>query len=232
MRPGKRLLSTRPTEKAGVRAVQALFEDAGYIFQPVELGNDIGKDACVDLAEAGQFTGAMVALQIKSGVSYRQGDNYKIPCNADDRAVWRGSSVPICGMVHDPDAGSVHWADLTTWARRQSEEESGSYCPVPRENLLSALTLSTWVSRVRTQLEAHVSPPVLDLMSGGGTRQVAAIYDCFALGRTDEGPSCSYARRCAGWSTWRPPGQQSRSFRLRLLTPMSCGRTRTGCPTK
>jgi Domain of unknown function (DUF4365) len=74
--------------------VRALFEDANMPFQEVELGNDIGKDAYVDISDRGRFAGAMIALQIKGGISYRRGDDYKVPCDADDRAVWRGSSVP------------------------------------------------------------------------------------------------------------------------------------------
>jgi hypothetical protein len=37
------------TERAGVNAVQALFDKCGYVFQPVALDNDFGKDAYVDL---------------------------------------------------------------------------------------------------------------------------------------------------------------------------------------
>jgi hypothetical protein len=35
----------RKTERAGVNAVQALFDKCGYVFQPVALDNDFGKDA-------------------------------------------------------------------------------------------------------------------------------------------------------------------------------------------
>ena len=39
----------RKTERAGANAVQALFDKCGYVFQPVALDNDFGKDAYVDL---------------------------------------------------------------------------------------------------------------------------------------------------------------------------------------
>lgn len=186
MPAGKRLLATRPTEKAGVRAVQAIFEDANLIFQHVDV--DIGKDAYVDVAEAARFTGTMVALQIKSGTSYRRGDDYKIPCDADDRALWGGSTIPIYGMVYDPERQTVHWVDLTEWARGLPAQEKPSYCPVPRENLLNAQTLPFWVARVRARGERQVSPPVLDLMSDDVRRQLAAVSECFALGRSDPRP--------------------------------------------
>jgi hypothetical protein len=175
----------RPTENAAVRAVQAIFENGNLPFQEVELRNDLGKDAYVDLAEDGVHRGDMVALQIKGGLSYRDGDDYKVPCTPNDRAVWRGSSIPIYGMVHDPESDEVHWADLSTWARALPVDTTASYCPVPRDNRLDKYSLGGWAARVRRQLRAQVDPPVLNLASKDLRKQGAAIYDCFALGRRD-----------------------------------------------
>ena len=95
---GKQGRRNRETERKGVRAAQAVFEDADYLFQLVDLANDIGKEAYVDLAESDRFAGQMIAVQVKAGEKYRSGQEYKIPCNADDVAVWRGSLVPIVGL--------------------------------------------------------------------------------------------------------------------------------------
>ena len=96
------LLNTRPMERAGVRAVAKIVEDANFTFQEVDRGIDIGKDAYVDLQErSARMAGAMVALQIKSGPCYGRKDDYKVDCTADDRAVWAGSPVPVFGMVYD-----------------------------------------------------------------------------------------------------------------------------------
>lgn len=87
-------------------------------YQEVDLGNDIGKDAYVDLAQNDRFTGEMIAIQVKSGEKYRSGQNYKIPCDANDIAVWRGSLVPIVGVVYDVGAKTLRWVDLSEWATR------------------------------------------------------------------------------------------------------------------
>ena len=189
MAAGKKLLNTRPTERAGVRAVGKIFEDANFTFQEVDRGIDIGKDAYVDLQEpSGLMSGAMVALQIKSGPSYRHNDDYKVDCTANDRAVWAGSPVPVFGMVYDQDADTVHWVDLTAWARELSPGETSSYCVVPRQNLLNEHTLPFWTEGVLRQLKAQADPPALRLMSEDPQMQRAAISDCFALGRHDARP--------------------------------------------
>ena len=184
---GKKGRSNRPTERKGVRAAQGLFEDAGFLFQEVDLANDIGKDAYVDLAENDRFAGEMIAIQVKSGEKYRSGQNYKVPCNANDAALWRGSVVPIIGIVYDLDAGTLHWADLTRWAKQQSKNPPAS-CPVPRENLLSQPTLDVFVRLMRSRLREFAEPPVLDLVAEDATVQARAVWDCWALGRRDPRP--------------------------------------------
>jgi hypothetical protein len=184
---GKKGRSNRQTERKGVRAAQGLFEDAGFLFQEVDLANDIGKDAYVDLAENDRFAGEMIAIQVKSGEKYRSGRDYKVPCGANDAAIWRGSVVPIIGIVYDLDAGTLHWADLTEWAKAQSAIPPAS-CPVPHENLLSKSALDSFVGKMRRRLREFAEPPVLDLAADDVTAQVRAVWDCWALGRRDARP--------------------------------------------
>jgi Domain of unknown function (DUF4365) len=181
---GKKGRRNRVPEKKGVRAAQGLFEDAGFLFQIVDLTNDIGKDAYIDLAEDALFTGEMIAVQVKSGESYRNGEDYKVPCTTDDVAIWRGSPVPIIGIVHDEDSGALHWTDLTAWAKSQSASPP-SYCPVLRDDLLSPNTLDSFVVRMRSRLRELGDPPVLNLGSEDPGEQARAAWDCWALGRRD-----------------------------------------------
>ena len=185
---GKQGRANRVTEKAGVRAVQAIFEDGGCLFQPVDLAEDIGKDAYVDLTEDREhFTGSLIAVQVKSGASYKDGDNYKVPCKTADIVVWRGSTVPIYGMVYDPERGTVHWENLTAWASALDEGDFPSFCPVPASNFLSNETLPLFVKQVRFHIERS-QPRVLDLASGDPIKQMGAVSDCLAFGRSDARP--------------------------------------------
>jgi Domain of unknown function (DUF4365) len=182
---GKKGRANRTIERAGVRAAQKVFENAGFLFQEIDLANDIGKDAYVDLAQGGIFGGDMVALQVKSGEKYRRGDDFKVPCDANDVAIWRGSLVPIVGVVFDMSAETLHWADLTAWAQDQSTTRPGTFCPVERANVLSAETLDAFVAVMRRRLRDLTNPAVFDLAADDALAQRRAVYDCWAVGRRD-----------------------------------------------
>lgn len=176
----------RVVERAGVNAARSLFEAAELVFTEVPRDNDIGKDAYLDLDRDGVFVGEMVALQIKSGDSFRRGYDFKVPCDADHRALWRGSAIPIYGLVHVPGEETLYFANLTAWARDLAPDQSPSFCPVPKESRLNAETLPWWVAEVRRELAGQPFPsPVLDLMAADGLHQASAVLDCLAIGRTD-----------------------------------------------
>jgi hypothetical protein len=178
---GKRTSSNRPTEKVGIRAATAVFENAGMIVQPVDGANDIGKDLYVDLAVDGVFTGDLIALQVKSGVSYRRGSGYRIPCSGDDLALWAGSSVPIFGTVYDPDRERLCWINLTGWARAQPLGQAPKGADVAGIWVLDARTVSSFVREARAFLAAAGPPALLALVEDDVQRQRAAISDAFAL---------------------------------------------------
>lgn len=93
--PGKRSRPGRTAERSAIRAVTAVFEDAGMVVQEVDTANDIGKDLYVDLAQDGRFTGELIALQVKAGRSYRaRNGSHRLRASADDRDLWANSSVP------------------------------------------------------------------------------------------------------------------------------------------
>lgn len=184
--PGKRVRQNRPTERAAVRAVTAVFEDANMLVQPVDGAIDIGKDLYVDVTEESRATGEVIAIQVKGGESYQRPTGSSFSCTDDDLVFWAASTVPIFAFVHDPESGRLPWINLTSWARAQigknppprTVELDGAYS-------LSAATLPRFVAEARDFLRASGSPVLLDLASGDPMIQQAAVYDAFALGRTD-----------------------------------------------
>lgn len=182
----KRVRPNRPVEQAALRAVQAVFEDANQIFQPVLGGNDIGKDAYVDIVDDNEVTGDVIAVQIKGGESYRRSNGYVIPCKDADRELWRSSSIPVFGIVHD--AGRMHWTNLTAWARALSNDSRPAAAPVDPSFIFDGQRLSSFLAEARSFLSASGPPALIDLASDDPSRQRAAIVDSFGLARNDARP--------------------------------------------
>jgi hypothetical protein len=182
----KRVSKNRPAEKAAIRAVRDLLEDANHIYQPVLGSDDIGKDAYVDIIEDDEVTGDVIALQIKGGKSFRRSRGYAIPCGPKDRELWRTSSIPVFGIVHDD--GRLYWTNLTAWARALGDDERPPSAPVDATFTLDARRLSGFLTQARAYLRADGPPALIDLASSDPLRQRAAVIDAFGLGRSDARP--------------------------------------------
>lgn len=172
-------------ELAGVRAVLGVFDDAGMVTQTVDGANDIGKDLYVDLAENGVITGYLIAIQVKSGHSYRRANGYAIPCSEEDVSLWKATSVPIFGIVFDPDSNSLHWTNLTAWARGLNADRIPSSAPVESTWSLSKRTLSDFVGHAKDFIDAAGPPALIGLCDDDPNVQVNAVGDAFVLGRND-----------------------------------------------
>lgn len=174
----------RKIGREGVNIARLLFEEWSCVFQEVDLQNDFGKDAYVDIGEAGKVTPLCAALQVKSGVSYRTAaGEYFIPVNkhAD---VWRRSTIPVFGLVFDPDDRLMRWIDITGYLRANPDQNSGNI-PVSRDAILTETSLR---AEFRAALAAYAAGGFGTLMLNlleAGPLQMAAVYDAWALGRFD-----------------------------------------------
>jgi len=176
--------TTHAVSREGVNAVQALFESGGCVFQEVAQQNDIGKDAYVDIPQEGLVTGTCAALQIKSGESFRasHGDYFITVGKHSDS--WRGSTVPVFGLVYDPSDRLLRWADLTGYLRAHPQQFGGSI-PVPRNMILDGRSLFGEVRSAVSECAAGGRGSIaLDLLSPGAL-QAEAVFDAWALGRHD-----------------------------------------------
>ena len=179
-----RLQSQSTTAKGGVNAVRTFLEHYGCVFQEVAQQNDFGKDGYVDIGERGVVTFLCAALQIKSGTSYRtaKGD-YFIP--VDSHAdTWRKSTVPVFGLVYNPEDGLIRWVDLTGYLRAHPELTGGSV-PVSGRHVLDAISLrGAFKAALKVYASSESGVLVLNLLSPGPL-QTDAVYDAWALSRSD-----------------------------------------------
>lgn len=176
--------SIRITSRDGVNAARQLFEHHGCTFEEIGQQHDFGKDAYVDLADEFGITALCVALQIKSGESYRtsRGD-YIVPVG-NHSEIWRRSTVPVFGIVYDPADSQIRWVDLTGYLRAHPEQLDGSI-PVSGRQTLDQLSLrGAFTNAVRAYVARGAGDLTLNLLSPDPF-QTGAVYDAWALSRSD-----------------------------------------------
>ncbi len=171
------------TSDDGVNAARTFFGHNRCKFQEVDLRSDIGKDVYVDVATNGVVSYLCVALQIKSGTSYRtaKGD-YFIPV-ANHAESWRLSTIPVFGIVYDPDDALMRWVDITAYLRAHPRQVGGSI-PVSRDAVLTVASLAGEFTDALVPYVGKFGTIALNLLTGGDL-QMDALYDAWALGRFD-----------------------------------------------
>jgi hypothetical protein len=174
----------RMISREGVNAIQAFFESNGCAFHEVPQQSDFGKDAYFDFGENGVVSFLCAALQIKSGTSYRTAKrDYFVP--VDDHADnWRNSTVPVFGLVYDPDDRQIRWIDITGYLRACPDQKSGSI-PVPSDVILDPIGLRTEVKAALTRYAAGGFGGLMLNLLSPLPLQTDAVYDAWALGRFD-----------------------------------------------
>ncbi|MBK9375643.1 MAG: DUF4365 domain-containing protein [Holophagales bacterium] len=180
-----KLPKTRRTNLKGVNTARAFFEEHDCVFQVVDQQNDFGKDAYVDLVDGDEVTPLCVAVQIKSGTSFKTASgDYVVPVDTH-ASLWRRSTVPVFGLVYDPSDGTLRWGDLTGHLREHPTQEGGSV-PIPRHAVLDARSLrGQFCSAVAGYAAINGGAATLALLSASASDQASAIWDTLALGRHD-----------------------------------------------
>jgi hypothetical protein len=176
--------SIRVTSRDGVNFARLFFEHHGCTFQEIGQQHDFGKDAYVDLADEAGITPLCVALQIKSGASYRKSEgNYAVPLE-NHSEIWRRSTVPVFGIVYDPADAQIRWVDLTGYLRAHPEQSSGSVPVSGRHTLDQQSVRGAFTNAVRAYAARGAGDLTLNLLSPDPF-QAGAVYDAWALSRSD-----------------------------------------------
>jgi hypothetical protein len=106
-------ISTKVTAKRGVNFVRSVVEDGGSLFHKIEMENDLGIDALIELLRDGQPLNHQLAVQIKSGVSYYDATECEclIPVGSH-RQYWLNHPLSVIGIVFVPSLKCAHWVDI------------------------------------------------------------------------------------------------------------------------
>jgi hypothetical protein len=191
--PRKQSRPARARGKAGYRRLEAVLEAANIVVQRVETENDIGRDAFVDIVDGTDVTGGVICFQVKSGKSFLHQGQWVVPGEPADFILWRESTVPFFGAVHDPEDDALRWVDLSQAATMAvgayvSPVISGPYgkpcVPVPGENRLD-VDLAPFLEAAKTSLRHRSGSPAAALLAQNADTADVGIVDAFAVGRHD-----------------------------------------------
>lgn len=168
--------------REAVLAFERFCLDQRWVFHEVPGHADFGKDGYVDLAEAsGAVTGGCFSVQIKGGRSRRRAGGYKIDASDNNRRQWAASTLPVIGIVWDPERSRLHWMDLSDTL---SSNGLGADLLVPEAQHLNE---EHEIRRFKKHLSsvAHRQASTLDLVSADDDLQLAGVAGAYYVGRTD-----------------------------------------------
>lgn len=184
---------SRARGRAGYRRLEAVLEAANIVVHRVETENDIGRDAFVDIVAGTEITGGVVCVQVKSGRSFFHENQWIIPGAPTDFTLWRESTIPVFGIVHDPDEDSLRWVDLSLAASTTSDGYLSQLVDgpfgkeavrVPTDNRLD-LDLAPFLEAAETALRRQSGSHTAALLSDDLEIVKTGIADTFAVGRHD-----------------------------------------------
>lgn len=139
----------------------------GGIFRAFESA-DLGIDGALELlSDEREPSGDLVLLQIKAGTSYFRDGKCRLTSDRDHFESWARYSVPVVGIVCDPDTGEARWVDISKHLRRHPQRVSdGPYTiEIPAKQAFSVETFTAfaaWFRRAtRPVTSVEVTPNLL-----------------------------------------------------------------------
>lgn len=199
--PRKRLRVGHVSERGGVNAVRTLLEAHGHVVDEIDGRSDYGRDLIVDITEHSEITGSVIGIQVKGDRKFIKDGSWELPASAKDRRYWAESSVPVVGVLWNPEDGEMRWVNLTayartdpaisiwppTWPRRTPDKDPSDVSVVtfPESQALSAESLPHMIEQLRAYLRQSSTPALLGLFDSDDERRLNAVFDCWTLGRSD-----------------------------------------------
>lgn len=205
----KRLRVGHRSERGGINAVRAILEQHGLVVDEVDGRSDYGRDLNVDVTRDSEITGGVVGVQVKGGRSFFKNGRWVIPAKPTDWHYWRASTVPILGMVHDPETAQIRWINLSHLARSKVmvdgynvELQSDEATEVVVTEVLDEETFERFLDDVEAYLAATTESAYLLLVDRDDDARRRGVFNCWTLGRRDPRPLI-LLRRVLPWMEGR-----------------------------
>jgi Domain of unknown function (DUF4365) len=178
---------TSGTANAGIFHVGKIVSACNSIFQQVDQQNDIGIDGYIEFTIDESATGCCIAVQIKSGPSYIKRGHFTLPANDAHFEYWRSHSLPVAGIVYDPEADEARWVDIT--GLLESNALESSTISVPDNNAFDTQTFNSFrdhflAYRSRYADQRFLASALMDLAAlGDSSRRQAGLMSLFSFHR-------------------------------------------------
>jgi hypothetical protein len=193
----KKLRIGHRSERGGINAARALLKRHGLVVDEVDGRSDYGRDLNVDITRDSAITGGIIGVQVKGGRTFLRSGRWVIPATKVDWAYWRASTVPIIGMVHDPDRGIIRWTNLTEAARSRVltdpsgfkvQEQNDDLAEIVLEEVLDDDSFDSFITRTEAYLTATADSAYLLLLDSDDEIRRQGVFKCWTLGRRDPRP--------------------------------------------
>lgn len=104
-----------PTERIGVSKIETIFLKEFEWIPRTILETDVGIDMTVEIAEKGEPSGELFAIQIKTGESYfSEESNGKVVFRGKEKHLnyWLNYSLPVIIILHNPENDLTIWQEI------------------------------------------------------------------------------------------------------------------------
>ena len=107
------------TANQGVLHVEGVVNDHGSIFRPIHQEDDVGVDGHIELVDAENATGKLVAVQIKSGESYVSASDEQFVVNVSQEHLdyWDSYLIPVMMVCYSPSRNLAAWIPISEYIR-------------------------------------------------------------------------------------------------------------------
>lgn len=101
------------TSKLGINFVKTVVESSGCIFHRIDQENDLGIDAIIELVKDGLPLSKQIAIQIKSGQSFYNGQSNQCLIPVGNHCeYWSKYPLSVYGIVYVPSLNLANWVDI------------------------------------------------------------------------------------------------------------------------
>ena len=156
---------SRSVSKEGINLVRSVVEKANSIYHEVHDENDIGIDAHIEFIRNEKPANLVIALQIKSGTSYYNGNTNQCVIPVGKHLdYWAGYPLPVYGIVYVPSSRNAYWINI----KKYFESERGEIGFVSHK--------IKWLADLNSQFNSEGLDKILT-QEGGDPEVLRGCYD-------------------------------------------------------